>query len=257
MRGLLYRELYISRKNYIGNIVAQLAATVLVLLVRLSLRCGNLANIESVEEVNEITFFMFSYMLPFVYFFLLFDKSVHISDIQSHYQLLSYTLPVTPLKQAAAKYIIKTVLFLYGLALSILNVFLVEKIMPPPENAMDMGNGAILNMYAPVFLIAMAMLLVDTYQTPLMLCCRKNQTIHAAGSLFVIPPILLLLIVSWFMGAYIKNHSPEDMLTLLDSMVDKVTHAINILPAVSPLIFVVLLAAGFGLSSLAMKRREK
>lgn len=259
MCGLLYRELFVGKKSYLGGVIGQLAVTAMALLVRLSLRCGNLAHIQDVEDVNEVTFILFSYLLPFVYFYPMMDMSVHVSDLRSRYQLFHYTLPVTAVQRAAAKYIVKTVLFLYALGLSLLNVFLFDYIAPITEGTMEnigqLSDGTVLNMYVPILLIAVGVLAVDLYMTPLLLSCRKEQQVKMADMLRSLPVVLLVMIAVKVVSDASQS---EEAMESLFAMIDRCMLMINnMLPSAAPLIFAVLLAAGFGLSTLAVKRREK
>ena len=71
MKGLIYRELYLSKKSYIAGFVTFLMIFLIVLLFRLSTEYGNLASLEgdAFRSVDIITYYESLYVPPAVMFF--------------------------------------------------------------------------------------------------------------------------------------------------------------------------------------------
>ena len=127
MRGLIYRELYLARKSYIGGLIAVAMFIILGVLIRMSLLYGNLADLEAdaYKMVDLVSYIAFSY-LPLVLLFIPFagDGGVSISDYKSKWMLYEYTLPYNEKQLAGVKYIIKIGLMLLAFLLAFGNLLL-------------------------------------------------------------------------------------------------------------------------------------
>lgn len=260
MKGLIYRELFVGRKSYILNIGLQIGFTAMCLLVRLSLRCGNLANSDAAYDINEMTFFMFSYYLPFFFFSAILSNEVHMSDVKSRYKLFSYTLPASPLKQTAAKFIVKLTLFVLELGFSLLNVFLITKIMPVSEEMLMIYDRK-LDMYAPVFTIALLILLIDCLRSPAVLRGRTASEISFSSNAVSFASIILLMAVLRVAmvkySEYVDINGPESAELFLEGIIRSALDAVNKLPMFFIPAAILLMAVNFAASVQAVKRREK
>lgn len=261
IKSLIYRELFIGRKSYIAAIAGFIGILVMCVLVRASLRWGNLAAAEDTEAINEISFYMCGYVMTLISFtpFNLSVDNIHQSDIQSRYILMSCTLPASPLKQTAAKFIIKAVLFLCGLGLSLLNVLLITAIIPVPQEAL-MLNGTELNKYAPIFVIAAAVLLYDCLHTPLVLWGRTVQKVNLYKNIssFSVPVLLMVLVrlVIVKINEYSQVYGEESANELLNSIAAKAIGYVNGFSAYFIPVVIILFAINLTASYYAVKRRE-
>lgn len=108
MKGLIYREIYLSRKGCILTFSIAMFMMITGILIRLSMKIGNLANLssDSFEATDMMTYFMFSFFVPFL-FFLLSSNGTEIlsTDYKTKYMLFQYSMPVKEEKIVLAKYI--------------------------------------------------------------------------------------------------------------------------------------------------------
>lgn len=261
IKSLIYRELFIGRRSYIAAIAGFIGILVMCVLVRASLRWGNLAAAEDTEAINEISFYMCGYFLTLVFFtpFNLAVYNIHQSDIQSRYILMSCTLPASPIKQTAAKFIIKVVLFLCGLGLSLLNVLLITAIIPVPQEALMICDTE-LNIYAPIFVIAASVLLYDCLHTPLVLCGRTVQKVNLYKNIsgFPVPVLLMVLLRPAIVkiNEYSQVYGEESANELINSIAAKAIGYVNGFSAYFIPVVIILFAINFTASYYAVKRRE-
>lgn len=258
-KSLLYRELYLSRKFYISGIAGQVGVTLLAYLVRLSMQIGNLSHMaaEELSNVDVLTLILFVLFLPIVYYITIGDNGVHISDVQSKFQLFNYTLPVTPLQQTTVKYIIK--LCCFGIA-SLFSCGAVLLLKATENAATGIGDLTADDVTPVVFVVAIAAVLLDTYKTPLILRCRTMKECTRVSAFAMLPVMIVylgvgFLMVTW-MNAYMAEH-PDDVSGFVNMLEEKALAFSAYLPPLTPVIILVLYGIGFFLSYLVIKRREK
>lgn len=258
-KSLLYREFYISRKFYLGNLAGQILVTVLAYLVRLSMQIGNISHLpaDDLSGVDTVTLILFIVFLPLLYYITIGDNGVHLSDVQSKYQMFSYTLPIKPIQQTTVKYIMKIICF----AIASLFSFAAVMLLKATENAATgSGDFAVDDLTSIVFVVAIAMVFLDTYKTPLLLHCRTLKECRKINVVAVIPLFLAYMIggfsmITWI-NAYMAEH-PDDMDGFLLILEEKALTFTEVIPPLTPVIILVLYVIGFFLSYLVIKRREK
>lgn len=120
MKGLLYKEFYLSGKTYLSFIALTLMLGILGILICLSMICGNLKPM-ALEDPEMLPDFasMFTY-LPFILSLISVigvNHSIY-DDYNTKWMLYSYTLPVKPVKAIGVRYlagaIVLGICFLYG-----------------------------------------------------------------------------------------------------------------------------------------------
>ena len=124
MKGLIYRELYLGRKNYLLHSAVFVFMFVISVLVYLSMEYGNLARLpeEELADSKRIINFIFSAVIPAILFMLSFiTTDVAGSDFKSRWMLFQYTTPVKEEKYILAKYIIMLGSGAAAFVLSLLN----------------------------------------------------------------------------------------------------------------------------------------
>ena len=122
MRGLIYKELYLSRKQWImgGALIA--GFILLELLVMFSFRYGNLADISGKESSVDVCFTLFSILVCIAAYAVFESDNGGIeADFKAKWNLYGYTLPVSEYKLAAVKTGKIAAGFLTGTAISLLN----------------------------------------------------------------------------------------------------------------------------------------
>ncbi|WP_295092302.1 ABC-2 transporter permease [Ruminococcus sp.] len=119
MKGLIYREFYLTRKTIALTLLVYFVFVAMLSLVFISTYAGNLRGEEGVIEA----------FYPQAYFYAAFiailgmcygHNDVIQKDYQSHWQLYSYTLPVSEKKIVASKFIMRGILLLSGLVLAVI-----------------------------------------------------------------------------------------------------------------------------------------
>lgn len=128
MKGLIYRELYLTRKTYISAFFTYLLITLLLVLINLSISFGNLRDIISAEngESTKNTLFYISVIIPSVVLYLMSAANFELvdKDITTKWLTYQYTIPVSTKKCAFVKILIITVSIIIAFALSMVNMAL-------------------------------------------------------------------------------------------------------------------------------------
>ncbi|MDD6990599.1 MAG: hypothetical protein PUI48_02100 [Oscillospiraceae bacterium] len=128
MKGLIYRELYLTRKTYISAFFTYLLITLLLVLINLSISFGNLRDIISAEngESTKNTLFYISVIIPSVVLYLMSAANFELvdKDITTKWLTYQYTIPVSTKKCAFVKILIITVSIITAFALSMVNMAL-------------------------------------------------------------------------------------------------------------------------------------
>lgn len=122
MKGLIYRELYLSRKPIYMMLLAYVVFVGMLSLVIISTYAGNLANDPEAPQMRD---YLYSQMYIYAGFIALIGVTYGHNDIiekdyKSKWQLYSYTLPVNEKKIIASKFIVRGGLLLAGFLLAVL-----------------------------------------------------------------------------------------------------------------------------------------
>ncbi|MDE5737645.1 MAG: hypothetical protein K2H93_04695 [Oscillospiraceae bacterium] len=255
MKGLLFRELYLGRKFYLSTFIVQFITTGLAFLVLLSMKIGNLANLD--DSIIDMEFFngmikaLFIVALPVIYFCITGENGVHISDIKSRYYLFYDTLPVSAFQKTMIKYIIKFSLFVYALGMSMLSAW-----------GYTVMNGIAFdrNIYLMVLAVALLALMINTYQDPLILLCKSQKAItKISGSVFVILALCYFGFAFYMMSEIQKYQQlyPDDEMKFLDDMLEKLNSLVDNFAIYVPFLMIAFFVISFVCSYFAIKRREK
>ena len=105
MKGIIFKELYISRKRIYISIATYFFLTLLCVLVKMSASFGNirLLDKESVDGALNITFYFFVFGLLFTFTGCVVNNVS--SDLKSHWSIYQRTLPFTEKQIVGAAYI--------------------------------------------------------------------------------------------------------------------------------------------------------
>ncbi len=237
MKGLIYRELYLARKAYIIGLCSSLLFIFLGVLIRVSMICGNLADLtgEAFENIDMISYYGFSY-LPIALLFISFsgDGGVTISDYRSKWSLFSYTLPVGIKGQAGVKYIIKAMFMLGSLLLGFLNILLFAGLS---HRSIDINSIKIL------LIVMMFTTLISSAVTPLTIKYKSSNAviIRMVIAVIVVYFSFVLWLARWF-GQYMGKIDDDTMIDMLFDMLKKLADNVFKL---SPIIMVVAMGIGY------------
>lgn len=128
MKGLIYRELYLTRKTYISALFTYLIITLLLVLINLSISFGNLKDIISAEngESTKNTIFYLSVIIPSAALYIMSAANFELvdKDITTKWLTFQYTIPLSTKKSALVKILIITVSIIIAFALSMANMAL-------------------------------------------------------------------------------------------------------------------------------------
>lgn len=268
MRGMIYRELHIAKKYYIINIAVFLMIMLLEVLVMLSMKYGNLATMEreDFETLDTATYYIFTYLIPVVFFILLNEGSVIISDAKSKWTLFSYATPVSVYKKAGVKFIIKISSLIIALSLSFINAAIVA----------NLNGKSIDKMFVQIiFIIAAITVFVSCLTMPFLIRCKTEKQAGTVGSV-----IGFIMIGSFYFAMYrlisnlketvysdatlqmseeeleiFFNENSADI--ILQRVLEIVTSLRDTLSTIAPFVIIGALVGSYFLTVMQMKRREK
>lgn len=127
IRSLLWRELKIAKKYYIGCIIGVFIITGLFWLVVMSANFGNIGKYLNKDDLNVlriVLYFCFLFAIPLVSVMMLCDNGVLIADIRSNWKKYSYTLPVKSTEIVISKYAIIVAILIAVLLFSNANLLI-------------------------------------------------------------------------------------------------------------------------------------
>ena len=185
MKNLIMREFYLGRKTIRICFITILAFILIGNLVLLSARCGNIAKYVSDENLDMI----FPYVrlgLAFMVFFACMDVSgiirVIFSDYSAGFNKYLNTTPLKMVKFIGAKYISMFILFVCGMLLGFINLFISNAVS---HTTLSKGDIAVIAFLCGIFLIA------ELLAAFLFIRFRKSSVISFIGMVMMI--ILMLL----------------------------------------------------------------
>lgn len=121
LKGLFFRELYLSRKSYISFALIILLYSVISSLVLLSLKIGNLSLLEDAEEMREEMYLMLTYVTSaFCGFFSMTVIDVIHVDMNTKWLGFIYASPIKEEKYMAIKFALMLIFNLVNIAFSVI-----------------------------------------------------------------------------------------------------------------------------------------
>lgn len=256
MKGLIYRELYLSRKTYIIGLLTFALFVFLGAMVRLSMLYGNLAVLcqdpNYYETLDLASFYGFGILAPVIIFTALCgDGGVILSDYKCHWCLFCYTLPISTQKQAFIKFFIKVAAILTAFLLSLLNMSILCGIS---------GRTFSMDLFRLIVILMMLATIINSATTPLLLKMKSSNAVILVVIITIIAAFLVCvkMLQSWFAEFQTANgalwEQNED--AFLDALVQAMTNGVNHVAISSPLIMVIALALGFFFTIKQLQKRE-
>lgn len=244
LKGLFFRELYLGRRTYAAVTGIFFGIVALILLVLLSMECGNLAKLpEDVLESAKGTIRMAAMFVPAAIFFM--NTSVVVdmapSDLSEKWLRFVYSSPVSEGKLLGVKFAVMFITAAVGYGLSALNAYAVGTLM---------GEPATVNDYAVIAMIMLVVVLFATIITVLSYAFKSTTGAIVAG--------LLLAYLS--MGVVIGNSGIDDPSLSEDELFRNMSDLLNgfcggVFPF-SPLILVGIIVVGWGICTAILKHRD-
>ncbi len=254
MNGLIFRELYLAKKNYIISGFSLMLIIILEVMVRLSLNFGNLSRLEksSFNNTDKITFYVFIFGLSILTYLVFFgDGGVILSDDKCRWSTLFCTFPVSEVRLAWTKYSIKLCGLALGFTISILNAILV----------CGLSGRTLDGLTVKILLGILALASVITFiYTPLMLKFKSKGIV--AGIFVGAFALLYFWTISRLMDFLQEHQTPDSdddiAVTAMLKWLKDIGNTVK--PYVIPVCIVLIFAAfsaGFFSSVRLLKRREK
>ena len=247
MKGLLFKEFYLTRKTYLGLGAVFVGVASLCALVCLSMQCGNLQNLptESPEEVN--SFFQMFIYAPYAILVIAVAACEHsvFTDYASGWMKYSYTLP-TPAKRAVGvRYLTGIIIAGASMVLGLCNAGLMSLLLDKSISSDMLKNMLVILLVAIVYIF---------FDIPLALKYRTAQAVgNRVGTVMIIAYIAI--------GAYFMQNIGQMSTEMSDQyLADMMTKAANIRDMIlpfSPIIMLVLFGISFTISIKLYQRREK
>lgn len=188
MKNLIMREFYLGRKSIRICFITILVFILIGNLVLLSARCGNIAKYVSTENLDMI----FPYVrlgLAFMVFFACMDVSgiirVIFSDYSAGFNKYLNTTPLKMVKFIGAKYISMFILFVCGMLLGFINLFISNAVS---HTTLSKGDIAVIAFLCGIFLIA------ELLAAFLFIRFRKSSVISFIGMVMMILLMLLFFV---------------------------------------------------------------
>ena len=247
MKGLLFKEFYLTRKTYLGLLGVFLGMALLCILAALSMICGNLQDImtEFPEEVNGY-FQMFVYA-PFavsVFSVAVGEDSVF-KDYTSGWMQYCYTSPVPAAKMVGVRYLTVVIIAIASLVLGLGSAGIVSLILDEPI------TGGILKNMLVILMVAIGYSFLDI---PLALRFKTAQAVQSkVGVAFI---IIYIVAFGWFFkkSEQLKGEALDQYMA---DMMEKAVNIRDMLLPLAPIIMLVLFAVSFTISIKLYQRREK
>ena len=261
MKGLIYREFILIKKNMLFTFAFLVGMLILEILIMLSLRIGNLATItENPVDTAQVCYSLFN-MVNTVTAFGIFvaDHGVTQSDFQCKWQMFSYTLPISPYQMAGLKTGRLILGFFCGTLLSLASHGLIISVMD--EKALQEYNQDFehLGIYM-ILMFGLYYTLLENIRIPMILKFHKESTATVATcGIFM----LLYIAIMGLMGKIMKDFkaaNPDlDQYETSDALLEYVKeHGMNFLHHwgwIFPVLIIVFFAAGYFAIVRILKRR--
>lgn len=125
MKGLIYKELYLSRKLRIIGLLLYLLLLIFAVLVKLSIVYGNLGHLDEGAQKGAASaaFYLMTFGLPLVLYASQFNCQIA-SDEKAHFRNYSFTLPVTEKQIVSSVYILNLIMLGSVTVISFVNYML-------------------------------------------------------------------------------------------------------------------------------------
>lgn len=261
LKALIYRESVILKKQYILCMILDVIIMLFAWLIMLSMKIGNLAKViandPTEHELSTISAYVCIYLIVVIFSDCISLNTFQL-DMKSKWHVFSITLPATPLQQITVIYMIKLFRIIAVLAVSIINAVFMCHIVNKPLDIKMLMN---------FVLIIDCILFVEMLRTPLLVRAKtEKEILYAKGigfgaEIFAICVVMLIFKNKSYdiINSLNEKELPEDEI-FIEYTKRIISDFMELLAKIEqfavPIMFI-LLAAGFGLSLLASKRRDK
>ena len=167
MKGLIYKDILLTRKPLVMAFVYSILAAVLFFLVRLSMICGNLANSESLPSL-ERNMYIFHYVPCIIFLCALAGNSGDMySDDKTGWTKYIRTTVITPRQIVLSKMLSKTIILTVAYVLSLIYIVIL---------CLASGDSLTVNTIGNITALFFAAIAVTFFSVMIAFIFRKKQT---------------------------------------------------------------------------------
>lgn len=244
MKGLIYKEFLLGKKNYLGFLAFGIGVACLGILVGLGTRFGNLQ--DYTMEDKAYFYNMFAY---FTYVLLLLVSAESCTSIArdktSGWKKIEYTMPVSAVKRVGAWYLVGGMVLAGCFLVGLMNTGLMALMFGQAVTGTIIKNMALILLgFVTVFC-----LILPLYQR------FDGKALEWTWCTMVIVCAIVVLIVVLVIG--LKYDDPEQLRAFFKSIVEKAKEFIDGFFFLSPITMPLLLIGSFALSVRWYQRRGK
>lgn len=244
MKGLIYKELYLSKKNYIALLAVILGVVLLGILVGLGTRVGNLKNYA--EEDKAYFFYMFVYatyaaVLAFV---LEIFWSIE-NDRKSGWRKIEYTMPITAKKRVGVWYLTSAMVLGCCLLIGLMNAGLM---------ALMFGQTITASILKNMVIILLVVIVIPLVAMPL------YQRFSAKTMEVVLTVLLIIFMIAFLVFTTVVENmyeTKEQSDAFFNNLGNKIGIFFDWFLYLSPIIIPLLIVGSFSLSVRWYQRRGK
>ena len=244
MKGLIYKEFLLGKKNYLGFLAFAIGMACLGILVGLGTRFGNIQDYAVEDKARFYNIFVY-----FTYILLLFataELCISIArDKTSGWKKIEFTMPVSPIKRVGAWYLTGGMVMAGYFLIGLMNTGLMALMFGQTITAAMLKNMVLILLG----FMAVLLLVLPLYQR------FDGKTLERTWSTMVIVGGIVVLIVT--LVIYFKYDDNEQLGAFFKSIVEKVGEFADVFFFFSPIIMPLLLMGSFVLSRRWYQRREK
>lgn len=261
MKGLIYRELYLARKQYLFSALILAMFLLLLYLVELSIHCGNLAKLDAstLEGVKSTVYYIGMYFTPILCASFLAEGTVPVADYKSRWRGFSYTLPVSEMQYAAVKFSVKLMFLAIGFGVSLANAAILSAVSDRSLKRNAVRTILLILTVFTWYFIAL--------QTPIAVRFRSDKDLtRFQGMSALVAAVLYFGCGSWLASRMVAVEEAssareelelsEQMMQIMDPILDTVLDVYEMLLDLAPLLFAFAVLLGFALTVRQLKRRE-
>lgn len=244
MKGLIYKELYLSKKNYIALLAVILGVVFLGILVGLGTRVGNLKNYA--EEDKAHFFYMFVYATYAAVLVFVLEIFVSIErDKKSGWRKIELTMPITAKKRVGAWYLTSAIVLGCCLLIGLMNAELMAFMFKQTITA-DMLKNMVIILLVVIVIPLVAMPLYQRFSAKTM-----ETAITVLLIIFMIAYLIFMAVVS---NIY---ETKEQSDAFFNNLGNKIGIFFDWFLYLSPIIIPLLIVGSFALSVRWYQRRGK
>ena len=244
MKGLIYKELYLSKKNYIALLAVILGVVLLGILVGLGTRVGNLKNYAEEEKAGFFYMFVYATYAVVLAFVMEIFWSIE-NDRKSGWRKIEYTMPITAKKRVGAWYLTCAMVLGCCLLIGLMNAGLMAFMFRQAITA---------DIFKNMVIILLVVIVIPLVAMPLYQRFSANTMETAITVLIILVTIAFSIFYAVVSNIY-KTQEQSD--AFFNNLGNKIGIFFDWFLYLSPIIIPLLIVGSFALSVRWYQRRGK